>query len=383
MKPWQLRPGSRVARAVMLGLALAACGSTAANSPTSSATGGGGSSPSADPLASARAAVQQLASQPSATDIGVTAALTTKPTGKRVVYMQCGIPVCVAVGDIMQQAAQALGIKYSRVNTGATAEDIVKAWTQVANSPPDGVLATGAPTVLYSAQLQQLAAAHVPVVIWAMTEGVGNGIVANLEDSTFFSNAAKLMADWLAVNAGAGGGAKVLYVDAPEFLVAAPMKAAFKDELTADCSSCTVDSIDVKIADVGTQVPSRVVSYLQQHPDVKWVVPAAGDFAIGVPAAMQQAGITGVQLVSQSGSPVNYGYIKDGSEALDVGHPLGMLSYRAIDALARAMTGQPVPTYTPIPRWYITKDNVGSFDASKPWVGPSGFDSAYRKLWGV
>jgi ribose transport system substrate-binding protein len=370
-----------VARAAVLALALAACGGTAATSSSPPASGGSGSSASADPLASARAQVQLLASQPSGSDIGVTAALTTKPTGKRVVYMQCAIPVCVAVGDLMQHAAQALGITYSRVNTGSSAEDTVKAWTQVASNPPDGVLATGAPTVLYSAQLQQLAAAHVPVVIWAMTEGVGNGIVANLEDSSFFSNAAKLMADWLAVNAG--GSAKVLYVDAPEFLVAAPMKATFKTELTASCSSCTVDSIDVKIADVGTQVPSRVVSYLQQHPDVKWVVPAAGDFAIGVPAALQQAGITGVQVVSQSGSPVNYGYIKDGSQAVDVGHPLGMLSYRAIDALARAMTGQPIPTYTPIPRWYITKDNVGSFDATKPWVGPTGFDSAYRKLWGV
>jgi ribose transport system substrate-binding protein len=202
------------------------------------------------------------------------------------------------------------------------------------------------------------------------------GYVFNENDSTLTAQQAayKIIAD-------SGGMGHVVYLNAPDV---GPGDAfalkVFLNTMAQQCPGCKVGVLNVSVTDVGTALPGKLVSYLQAHPDVKYVRAYYGDQFIGVPAALSSAGLQGINLYSGGGSKVNWAYIKAGQATADWALYLNAYGYQLADLLARAMTKQKF-TIPLLPYMWVTKstDNF-NFAAGEP---PFGIDyvAAFDKLW--
>ena len=105
-----VRRGLFGAASVIACLALAACGSSSSSSSSTSASSSTGTtaSASATGLAEAQAIVAKYEQTP--TSITITQPIGKPvPKGKKIDFIDCGIPTCTAVGQSLQAAGAKLG----------------------------------------------------------------------------------------------------------------------------------------------------------------------------------------------------------------------------------------------------------------------------------
>jgi len=298
--------------------------------------------------------------------------------------MQCGVLQCTDVGKQLDIVGAFLGVKIVHIDTGNTPETISAAFDRAAHDLPDGVMVPALPSSLFKSQLATLAAHKIPVVVWTSPDQVGNGIVKVLLDSAQYTQNGNLLADWIVVDSNAN--AKTAFFNVPDFPALKTMEKAYQVRLSQLCSSCTYAGTDVQGTDIGTALPGRVVSYLQQHPDTHYVVLAFGSMVLGVPEALKEAGLDSqVKVVSQAGLNLNFNYIKQGRQAVDLTLSHLNLAYASLDVMARALDHQDVTNIpTGLPSIFLTKDNL-NFDPSSntTWPMPDSLQQQYKHLWGV
>jgi ribose transport system substrate-binding protein len=363
---------------VLAAMVLAACGSDDDSSSESS-----GSSTTSKPAASADPKVQAAAAEvekysKAPTDIGVSEPLKGSVRGKKVVFEQCLAPICALIANNVKAAAQHLGVTVQIISTGATPDTITKAFNSGVASNPDALIGSTIPTALWTKQLAALEAKGTPVITNATLAKPSKGVTAQFYDDQVTANVGVQDANW--VISDSGGKGKTVYVFTPEFAGLVPQVNAYRDKLKADCPGCSYDRLDVKSSDVGKVIPGRVVSYLQQHPDVKYVIFQYGDLATGVPQALKGASLSGVKLASSGGGPVNYQYIQSGDQLRDMSLYLDVYSWQIMDATAKAMLEQDV-SVPPIPEAWITKDNADFDPKQQPPFGNPDWQQAFLKLW--
>jgi ribose transport system substrate-binding protein len=148
------------------------------------------------------------------------------------------------------------------------------------------------------------------------------------------------------------------------------------------CPSCSLSTQPEALSSIGTTLPGAVVSYLQAHPNVKYVFMTFGDMMIGVPSAVQAAGLHGIQFTTQSAAPTDVGYVKAGQEGSVAAYPLDFIYYVSVDAMARLMLHD---SATAAKRWIfptqlMTSANVNTF-ASTGYATTPGLVSYFNKLW--
>jgi ABC-type sugar transport system substrate-binding protein len=367
--------GSALVALALATMTLAACGSSD-DSSTSSGSSTSASTASDPKVAAAKAEVAKYSKAP--TSIGITEPLNGSVRGKKVVFEQCLAPICALIATNVKEAAQHLGVTVQIISTGATPDTITKAFNSGVAANPDAMIASTIPTALWTKQLSQLEAKGVPVITNATLAKPSKGVTAQFYDDAVTANVGVQDANW--VISDSGGKGKTVYVFTPEFAGLFPQVNAFRDKLKADCPGCSYDRLDVKSTDVGKVIPGRVVSYLQQHPDVKYVIFQYGDLATGVPQALKGASLSGIKLASSGGGPVNYQYIQSGQQERDMSLYLDVYSWQIMDATARAMLKQDV-TVPPIPESWIDKSNA-KFDAKKqPPFGNPDWQKAFLDLW--
>ncbi len=368
------RLGAGTLMLVLLAL-VAGCGGGGGDE-SSGGTTAGGSSPG---VARAEAVVAKYLKVP--TEIGPTAAIKQMPTGSLVEFVQCGVPICAAIGDGVEEAAAVAGLEFKRVNQGNTPQEIARGWDQVVQDQPAAAISAGVPAALFQPQLEQLAAAGTKVIGWTMPEEAGNGLTINMIGPKENELNGNLLADY--VTADTGGKADTLMVNAPVYSVLTSMKEGFEERYKRDCPGCGYDSLDIKPTDIGTKVPEKIVSYLQQHPQTNWIVMTFGDPALGVPEAVQAAGLELPKIITTAGGKVNYQYIEKGEQTADLGSSTDFLGWKAIDAASRAISGQSVaPDEGQMPTQFLTKETI-DFPIDEPWPSVPDFRQQFEALWGV
>lgn len=332
----------------------------------------------------ADATVEEFLQQP--TSIGVSEPLSTVPAGATVYWLEQGIPIAQLTGDALAEAADAAGVELVRVPAGRTPPELASAFDRAVADKPDAVIASGVNAALVSNQLQALAHAGVPVIVWGSPDETdpATGLTLNLEPPERYAFAGRMMADWVA-SRGAGA-ATTVFVNIPDFPVLNFTYDGFAEEYATTCPGCSVDTLDVKITDIGTQVPSALVSYLQANPSTDWVVLAVGDLGIGVPAALESAGLSEqVRITGRAGGAVNYQALMEGQQDSDIGFPAPLVAWKALDAAMRAIVGDDLAADgDPVPRQYLTADNL-PFDPAETqqWWGVEDYREQFKVLWGV
>jgi ribose transport system substrate-binding protein len=367
------------AAAALLMVSATACGSS-----NSGKTGAQGNTPAAN-VQHAQATIDQLLAAPTITyNPGP---LPGNPAGKHVVVVLPTTSKGQANEALFKAAAKALGITLDIRQVGTSAEAITNLYDQIAADPTvDGLYANSRDPSLWQPQFDKLAARGVPIVLGAITDNPAwmgksvNVLSADRVVKTISQDAA----DWMVADSNGVGSAVVFTV--PIQATLAKIANAYKDEVRTTCPGCKVDEVDVQsFASIGKDLPGTVVSYLQAHPDVKYVFMAFGDMMVGVPDALRAVGLKGIKLSSQSAGATNVQYLRDGTEAADFAYTHPLVDHVAMDALARGMLGGSMKAADDwmMPVQLLTPANIGSAAVNPDGsIAVQGLDAFFNKLWG-
>lgn len=320
------------------------------------------------------------------------------PTGKKLFYVQCSVPVCEEISVGVKAAAEAAGWTYETASHSDTPDTVAAAFDTAIAASPDVILTSGNPREWFAAQLATLRDNQVPIISWSLPEAYepGDGISVNLlsDDDYYFYGV--LMADYAAANTV---NKKIQFVGLPVFPVLSTVQKGFQDEIAKACPDCSVEILEVALADLGTNLPGTIVSLLQSDPELDMIVYAFGGMLFGVPDALASAGlIDQAKAVSQAGGPLNFGFIVNGQhQVAEVGLASELLGWRAVDAAIRVLLGsgpgraevrpeavidgRPDILAGGLPLQILEADSIA--DASALWPGVEGFQDKFTALWGL
>ena len=356
--------------AVIGSLILAACGSDSG--------GSSGDGAAAADTQAAKVLIAPYTGQPS--KFPITEPLASKPTGKRIAYLDCGTPICGLFYTLAQPAMEALGMSLTSIKSGLQADTVQAGFDTVIQGGYDGVFVPAIPPALWERGLEQLQAASIPVVTSGVV-GLDPKAVpvqqAGTQDST---RAGQVLAGQVVSETGGKSDVAIYYT--PELDFTNLIKDSFVAEMKKLCSDCTVRAVKVPVSTFGTSSQTVIVDDLQAKPDTKTAVFAIGEQTAGLPAALKTAGID-IETIVNSPDPSNLEAIQKGDITMGFGLDLPVIAWTAADSLARLTTGQapdPGATEDIAPRQLLKAADLQG-DMSKGWTGYPDFADKFMALW--
>ena len=307
------------------------------------------------------------------------------PADKTITWIQCPVPACVALGEPLEDAAEALGWTLKIVDHDGTPESLKAAYAQVVREKPDGVISSGYPRVMFEEELAELKAANIPVIQVTVTDSPGDGLTAVINSGVRNAEAGRQLALYTGVKSE--GKANVLWVTT-DFPIVVPTlegqdgKGGFQPTLEGMCD-CPVEVLNVPQEAIGVDSPARIVSALQANTDINYVVSPLGDLFIGLPGALADAGLAErVKLVTHDQNPTLSAELEDGTIDAVVGFPGYEEMFQAMDTMLRFFAGEDFTAAADdFPSWIITKGKVPSTTDNYPLV--EDYQEQYKALWGV
>jgi ribose transport system substrate-binding protein len=395
---------SRIAAAVIAcsgAVAIAACGSSSTKPASSSASSGGSTTASTSgsgtastsgssgatkaPFAAAVAANAKFSRRP--TSVGISTPVGKPiPKGKTIDYVQCGVPACATEGDILQSAAQVLGWKLVRINAGTTPQTITAAYQQAITNKPDAVLGGGYPRTLFNPELKTLGSMHTPVIEAFIGGSAGNGLTGIIAGSKNSTIQGQEVADYILANSTDTSmtvGAVVSSGFPTVVLEGQALTATFKQ----DCPKCTVKTLNVPVTSIGSDLPTRVASFLTANPSIttSWI--GYDDMITGVPIALKGAGVTSQKIATINANSTVATAIQQGDYVVAaVGTSYPEVYWREIDLLARLFTHQSYSADlndATLPYWTLDKANIPAGAGSTTFANVSDYQQQFKKLWGI
>ncbi len=145
------------------------------------------------------------------------------------------------------------------------------------------------------------------------------------------------------------------------------------------------------VDEIGTTIPEKVVSTLQENPDTNYIVFTSGDFSLGVAAAVQAAGFDDVRLIGATPIQANVESMRVGRAGRSMGrrveHHHRLAARRRRGALLQRrpdpVAGRPHPRTTPArrrgrcTRIYTPETAPESAD----FVEPENYVEIFSELW--
>jgi ribose transport system substrate-binding protein len=390
-KPYRLLA---VAGAIVLcAVAIGACGgggSSSSSSTTETTSEGGGSTEggsgteggSAD-VAAAEKAVAEYTGKPS--PFPVDEPLKEKmPSDTKILYMQCGSPICQLQWAMVEAAGKAMGVETKQIKAGSQASEIANAFDTAVAEEPDAVLVPAIEPSLFRTQLEELQENGVTVV----TSGVVDPQEYGIEYADFSRPSVENTGKLLAAKAVAqkGDEADIAYYAVPELAFIGVQQEAFEAEMENLCPECSVRVIDIPLSTVGNTAPNRIVSDLQQNPDTNMAIFSTNEMAEGLPAAMKTAGIEDVETWGFGSTPANLQDIKEGNltGALENDLPVDVWTY--VDEAARGILGQELSPAEkteepPVPDVQFLEQKDITFNPEHGWTGYPEYEEKFTELW--
>jgi len=342
-----------------------------------------------DGVAAAQAIVD--ANSEPATDIGPTIPLDGVPEPKKVGWLECEQPSCLAITPGFEAATAALG--WELVVIPATSADQGPAIQQALDQGVDFIAHTGSP--LATAEEQIAAAQEAGVGYYScystdIPDPENNNLFIQCGDSEGVFATGNLIANWII--ADSGGTANALIVNIPDFPVLVSEAEGAAAAYEENCPDCTLETLDTTIDSlIAGEVPAAVASRLQANPDIDYVHFTFGDLPAGVADTLEEAGllegvsIVGVDFSTQIGLPE----IIAGRHAAWTANPKPYAGWLMVDAMARASLGMDNPeerANSTLPT-FILSDAAAAQAVldlgDSGWPGPETMEDQFKALWGV
>jgi ABC-type sugar transport system substrate-binding protein len=376
MSTLSLRNGAHKGVALLvLGLALVAATGCGSNSGGSAAQSGGGAS-----VAEAQTLTKQATTRP--TSIGLTKPIGKPvPTGKKVVFISCGVEACEIQGNIIKQGAADLGWTAETIGTDGSPEQLQNAFKTALRQGADGVIINAVNRASVAKQIEQAKKQGVAFVTSASVDEPGDGILANIADKRNSGNIGEHLAAQIV--ADSDGKANTLFVNISAFQILKALGDQLSSSYKKYCPDCKYDALDIPVTSLGKDAPDRIVSYLRSHPQVNYVVLSVSNaLGAGLPAALRAAGLADkVKIVGQSGDSQTFQDLQAKNINSVAAYDYYTVDYLMLDALARHFAGAPPQPANP-PLWLVTPENMPA-EATKGLfpVVPT-YRDEFKKLWG-
>ena len=376
MSTLSLRNGAHKGAALLvLGLALVAATGCGSNSGGSAAQSGGGAG-----VAEAQTLTKQATTRP--TSIGLTKPIGKPvPTGKKVVFISCGVEACEIQGNIIKQGAADLGWTAETIGTDGSPEQLQNAFKTALRQGADGVIINAVNRASVAKQIEQAKQQGVAFVTSASVDEPGDGILANIADKRNSGNIGEHLAAQIV--ADSNGKANTLFVNISAFQILKALGDQFSSSYKKYCPDCKYDALDIPVTSLGKDAPDRIVSYLRSHPQVNYVVLSVSNaLGAGLPAALRAAGLADkVKIVGQSGDSQTFQDLQAKNINSVAAYDYYTVDYLMLDALARHFAGAPPQPANP-PLWLVTPENMPA-EATKGLfpVVPT-YRDEFKKLWG-
>jgi ribose transport system substrate-binding protein len=368
-------------------LAVAGCGSS---SDSSSSSGSSGSSSTGEESAGGSAEakeytefVEEHEEEPASLSDELTPLSKTPPSGISYTALGVGTPLSAIYGDGQLAGAKALGWDAKYMEEGSAPEDVTGTWNELARAKPEAIGSLAIPTELFKNQLTQLVGEGTIHTTIAIPEGAGPDTIACVSCGPTYVERGAWVAKWIV--ADSGGSANALFFNVAEFPILKFSDEGFEDVMST-CGECDFSLVSVPASALGKTLPQQVVSEIQRNPDIDYVSFGFGDMTIGVYQALKAAGLDEqVQIVAANPAERNLAEIAAGTEAASVSEGQELIGWLAVDSVARKLVGDELPleAYANVPLQFITANNIGSIDVSKPLPGVVGYEEQFEKLWGV
>jgi ABC-type sugar transport system substrate-binding protein len=364
---------------VVLGAALLAsgCGSSSGGSSSGSSAAQGSAGPGLD---QARTLAQKVTARP--TSIGAAKPIGKPvPTGKKVVFISCGVAACEAQGSIIKQGAADLGWTASMIGTDGSPEQLQNAFESALRQGADAVILNAVNRASVAKQIQEAKQKGVAFVTSASVEKPGDGILANIADTGNSGRIGQSLAAQIV--ADSNGKADTLYVNISAFQILQALGQQFQSSYKQFCPGCKDESIDIPLTSLGKDAPDRIVSYLRAHPGVNYLVLSVSNaLGSGLPAALRAAGLADkVKIVGQSGDSQTFQDLQAKSFNSVVPYDYYSVDYLMLDALARHFAGAPVHESAP-PLWIVTPQNMPAEATKGLFPVVASYRDEFKKIWG-
>jgi ribose transport system substrate-binding protein len=305
------------------------------------------------------------------------------PTGKTVAFMGCGAEQCEEYFGPIQEGAEALGWTAKLYQGSVEPNKIVKYFEEIVNSKPDVFIACCIAPSIAGKYLNELKEEGT-ISVMCCTQPAGTEGLAKLlsvpEDKLIAGeNAANFML------AEKGEELNVLYVNTEDFEVSKQYAEGLKGQIEKLCSSCEVNEIQTAVEDIGKPaISTSVVSYLRSHPDVNYVSTLFGPLLIGVPAAMQAAGLD-IPITATASGAIALEDVKTGKEGWKAVQNFGIeWGLQGLNIAVRTMQNEPLGEETLTPEVLVTEKNaaeVSPGSGNQPVI-PDAVQQ-YEEIWGV
>lgn len=313
----------------------------------------------------------------------VTEKLKSVPKGEEIDYVDCGTPICALFWEILQPAAQTMGVKLERVKAGSAANTVTAAFDTVIQKEPAAVIVGSITMELWSKQLKELQEKEIPVVTTGISDAEEFGVESPQASNANSERSGELMAAYV-VGEMAGEESNVVFYETPELSFTTIIAESFQAEMEKLCPECGVRIGQVGVAELGNTAPNTVVSDLQANPETNVAVFGTGEIEAGLPTALKAAGIE-VETLSSSPGPAELQYLKEGKSTATLGFDLPVLTWGLLDQAAREIAGQELtgPEAEGLGvLQFLRKEDV-QYDVSKGWTGYPEFAEMFAELWGV
>jgi ribose transport system substrate-binding protein len=366
------------AAVVLVAIALGACGDDDDNSSGASSDQTAGQEQAGKQGPAEKIVAQYTKEQP---PIELPPLEADPPKGKTLGIISCGLPVCQSVVKAAKTAASRLGWKTHEIQFEFAPESYIGAWNQMLEDPPDALLVEPlTPNATLKAQLAKVKELQIPMVgVAPAGDGPDDVMRAAYQGRTAFALGGKLMGAAVAADADEP---ETVFIWDPSL---APLWGPVKEEYTkqVEAAGGSIDVLEVQSAETGRSIPTQVVSYVQSHPDVKYLAFGLNDLTAGVAPALKSAGLAeNVKIISRAPQPGNIKELETGDLWASVGEEDESLGWRAVDGLLRLMTDQELgECCTEPPGWHqiFTKDSLPPSGVARPPGSPE----AFLEAWGL
>jgi ribose transport system substrate-binding protein len=165
--------------------------------------------------------------------------------------------------------------------------------------------------------------------------------------------------------------------------------ARFKAKATVtpiqNCSGCKMlETVNMPLAEASTRMTPVISGLLARYGTSWWMTTCCDGYYTNAAAALRASGASpdNIKLVGADAPPSAYDMIRRGGfEVASVPEPSSLFGYEAVDAVVRAMAGQP-PAHFLQPTFLIVKANVESEGGSTNQFTPSNnFACHYENIW--
>jgi ribose transport system substrate-binding protein len=285
-------------------------------------------------------------------------------------------------GQGVVDAATALGWNVVILNGKGSVSATLAAMEQAVAMKPTAIV-TSADASALQVPIKQAVAAGIPVIGIHAAAFPGPDPKLNLY-MNISSNPGEIGETQAAyVIAESNGTANQIHILDNSFAIAR-LKAKAATDPVKNVSGCKfLEMVNVPIGET-TRIAPTVSGLLAKYGNDWWVTTCCDNFYPYVAAALRSAGASPdkIKLVGADGPPSAYDMIRKGNfEVATVPEPSTLFGFEAVDAIVRAMAGQPPAEFVQ-PAYLVTRENVNAQGGDKNQFIPSNnFVSHYVNIW--